>query len=495
MAFSDTIEQLKNALNDYSPQEQELTNLYNTAISNAEKEAKAAKKEINQQYYYDRNQAYSDNTLGLRNTNQSLSARGLGFSGEAAQAQLNSNITLNARLGQLSRDKNKALRDKDFALEQTKSQLSMEKAAKLNEYIQHRNQLQAQIAQLELEKETADKDRQAEIDIQMEKLKQELIINDAKLENDRTLTQMNIQADKDKYLSQIQADKDKYTAQIDAEKAMNDANIQADKDKYTAQINADKEQNAANIQAEQDMLTQKLESEALLQQNQLAAEKEMQEAELAARYYAATHNSDSQSGNKNNQNSNQQTTDNQKADENDDYYTPDVSAKDLASRMVSSTGYDSINGEYSYYCVNKYLLDLINNYNLSPDYLKELVLVLGAYGYKEITEPEMRVDVLCYEAEEYFDTEEAYDKYYDQHILSGYGEKDAVTMANQSIAYDQMNYIYPSCENITEFRMCCNQIGIDYQQVNAYLQEKENEFNQSSGTTGDVPQFPIIHTQ
>ncbi len=170
MKYSDSIEALKAGLQQYSENEKKLTELYKQAIINAEAEYKSAVKQVNDQYKRDRNEAYADTVREERNLNNSLAARGLGFSGEAAQAKLNSNIILANRLGAINRGKVDAETKLALDLSDKKNELSIDNAERLREVQKGRDSLNATIANILAERE----DNAAKLKAEKEMLEAEL---------------------------------------------------------------------------------------------------------------------------------------------------------------------------------------------------------------------------------------------------------------------------------------------------------------------------------
>ncbi len=170
MSYSDSIESLKAALDSFSDDEKKLSELYKNAVQNAENEYKAMTEQLNEQYRIDRNDAYSDTAREERNMFNMLAQRGLGFSGEAAQTKLNSDIILANRLGDITREKNiNALKlGQDFA--DKKHSLALDNAEKHQDLFEKQNNLRTQIAKLELEKEQ----REAELRAEMERFNRQL---------------------------------------------------------------------------------------------------------------------------------------------------------------------------------------------------------------------------------------------------------------------------------------------------------------------------------
>lgn len=170
MAYSDSIESLKSALTTFSEDEKRLAELYKNAIHNAEKEFRTSKERLESQYQSDRNEVYSDTAREERNMFNMLAHRGLGFSGEAAQTRLNSDIILANRLGDLLKERNYNALKLEQNLADKKHGISLENAEKQQELFEKQNDLRAQIAKLELEKEQ----REAELNAEMERFNRQL---------------------------------------------------------------------------------------------------------------------------------------------------------------------------------------------------------------------------------------------------------------------------------------------------------------------------------
>lgn len=164
MGYSDSIENLKSALNSFSEDEKRLTELYKTALQNAENEFKASTERLESNYKSDRNDAISDVMREERNMFNILASRGLGFSGEAAQAKLNSDIILANRLGELANEKNQNAYKLEQELANKKQGIALESAEKQSEIFDKATDLKTQIAKLELEKEQREAELQAEND-------------------------------------------------------------------------------------------------------------------------------------------------------------------------------------------------------------------------------------------------------------------------------------------------------------------------------------------
>ncbi len=186
-------------------------------------------------------------------------------------------------------------------------------------------------------------------------------------------------------------------------------------------------------------------------EKKLAAEREQQKAELATKYFAKVYGY----GNSN---------------ENDaSGYVPDISEKELAKQLISSAtgGEQYINSEYQAYIVNRYLLDLKDNYNLNSEYFKNLVLILKSHGYTQVSESEMRTQVIAYDAETKYD--DKYDEIYDQSIMADKTEEEARAAARKAAKKVKMDYIFKNSKSKDEFKRYCIAADIAEKDINDYL--------------------------
>lgn len=459
MAYSDTIENLKAALNDYSEDEEALNTLYKKALANIINQQNAAKENIETQYRADRNQAYSDTMREERNTLNTLASRGLGFSGETAQTKLNSNVILGNRFGKLTSDKNANTTELELQFADKKNALAFDQAEKLNTYHDQRNKLYAEIADMELSKEQGEAEINAErekyvaqIKADMAKLQAELDHKAEELAWEKENAEANRTAEREKYIAQIKAGMAELQAQLDQkaeELAWQKENAEADriaeKEKYEAEIRAKKELEILAMETERQLL----------------------QAELNAKY-----NSNGSSGSSGSSNG---------SGNDKDGYSPSTSAKDLAKQLVSCAtgGNSNIKTEKQLYYINKYLLDMKENYNINSDYYNELVLMLKAYGYTASSESEMRIQVITYDSNDTYDT--VYKQTYNRNILNGMSESNAKKDATAKATASRMDYIYSRAKNDTEFKNCCKEIGIDTATINSYLNSMSSQSNTSSG--------------
>ena len=316
MAYSDSIKRLKEMLDGYSAESGRLTELYKTALQNAEKTRADAQKAVDEQYYRDRNEAYSDIARSERNTLNALSARGLGFSGETAQARLNSNVLLSERLGDIARGR--------------------------------------------LGKEI-------ELDNELAKQKSEL--------------------------------------------ALDAAERQSALDKSYADIAAD---------------IAKTELDAEQEKARLKAEKEMQQAELNAKYGG------SGGGNVSGGNINVGGNGGGNGELDDIIgFNPEATPKELAKLLVTSATDDGyIRGSYDEYLINRYMLELYDNYTAK-------------------SREDMRKQVITRDAKAYY--EDRYKSAFDSAVLSGNHELSATLTAGKTARSEVLEYIYSRAESEQEF--------------------------------------------
>ncbi|MBR4950960.1 MAG: hypothetical protein IKZ23_03305 [Clostridia bacterium] len=361
MGYYEQIQLLKDSLKGYSEEESRLADLYKTAVKNAEDAHKRAKEQREKQYYFDRNQAAADSMQQEHNANQFLAARGLGFSGEAAQAKLNANVNLSNRLGEINRNKHQDDINADIKLADDKLKLDSEKAQQIKNLLETKIKVNTDIAKLEFDREQAETDRK-----QAEKLK-------------------------------------------------------------------DKE---------------------------LAAKKELLNIEL--------NNKNGGSGGSSGGSGSNKPIEEEVLD--DGTYIPELSAAQLAQRVIS--GAEGGNGEAKEYAINKFLLELNNNYNINQDYYKELLLTLKAYGYEEISLPFMRCQVAGYESKSVYT--KTYDTQLDILIEEGASPAEARKQAEAAAKRAQMDYILEHVKSLLEFRKACNDVGITNAEVNQYRREVLN---------------------
>ncbi len=499
MAYIDQINSLKEALNSYSAEEEKLSALYKTAIENAEKAHQTAKAQLDAQYDIDRNTAYADSARSERNFNNLLAERGLGFSGEAAQGKLNSNMALSNRLGSLEREKNQGSLKLDADLASNKSTLSMDEAEKLKSILDSKTKLGAEIAGMELERETEANRLAWEKESQANQLK-----HDKETEANRLAWEKESQANQLKHDKEIEAnklawEKEALAQNIIAEREALAEKLKAEQQSKNAQIKADKDMQALELQfkysqleADKNAKDLELKAEKELQDAKLKAEWDMLQAELEAKYNDAENDSSSGSKNNNSTNKNTSTGKNYKDmpvdDPSDDggTYLPNITAPNLAKQLINTatSGNGYVSDDEHDYIINKYLIQLREGYNIDEDFYNELIFMLKAYGYEERTYPDMRVHVITYDTKAYY--KQTYDEYLEALLMKGVDEFEAQKKAKEVAASGQIEYMYKKSNSNLEFIECCQKMGIGLSKAREYIQAMEAKLDATSPSSGNV---------
>ena len=182
MAYYDAISTLKSALDGYSAEEERLNALYKTAIENAEKAYSDELASLDKRYRADRRQAASDVARDERNAMTLLAERGLGFSGEAAQTKLNSNVVLANRLSELALGRAEEHQDLRNEHNADKHDLTLELNDKLMGLNDDKNGILETVAKTELERELQAEKLKAEKELQSQKLYHEKKLHQAELD-------------------------------------------------------------------------------------------------------------------------------------------------------------------------------------------------------------------------------------------------------------------------------------------------------------------------
>jgi len=477
--YSNLTDSLKSLLDNYSADEEKLTSLYKNALENADKAHSDALNALDSQFQSDRKRVYSDTMRDERNALNMLAERGLGFSGESAQTKLNSNILLSNRLGAL--ESQKANDASKLALDHAdkKHNLSLEMLEKTGMLGDKKNQFMLDLATLQQKEADGIANRE-----------HEKALNDAELAWEKEKLNAQIQADKEMSAADWEREWNKLMAQINADKESENAQRDWEKEKFNAQIQADKENADADRLWEQQKQAYELQAEREKTDKQIQAEKDMQAAELYAKYQQAVN------GEASNGSTDTKKPTSGKGDTNVDVnagngtelpkeetikFTPDIPPKDLAKLMVSNATDDNfIEETKDEYIINKYLLDMINNYEMSDEYFHELIFMLKAYGYDDVGVDGMREQVISYDAKAYYD--ETYPAYYRKYASSGMTESDARAAAKAYAREEQMKYIKDRAKSREEFIACCVNCYIDYQV--AYNYSKKFSWPSTSGTGG-----------
>lgn len=394
MAYFDTVEQLKQIIDGYSAESDKLSALYKSALEKAEDSYKEQNELLEKRYQRDRNEAYSDVARDKRNAFNMLASRGLGFSGEAAQVGLNSNLLLNERLAEITRGRAEAEQALLGDFEGKKQSLTLEQMKNQGLLDDRRNGLLEGMLALESEREQAEKDRESE---------KELLA----------------------------------------------------------------------IKAEQ---TRELETALLAQK--LKAEKEMQRAELDAKYGSGGSSSSGGTGSGGSSSGGSSSSGNVNVSGSS---VPTLDAKELAKLVIqNSTDGNYVRTKDEEYRVNKYIVDLIDSYKPSDEYMQELLFMLRAYGYRFSDINTVRNSVISYDAKALYS--QKYGEYYDKYIVNGSHELTAGLMATENARNEQLDYIFDRVSSKEQFKSVCSSAGIP----NSYVEEYLNSVGDESGSRGSV---------
>lgn len=362
MAYSDTVKAFKDALNGYSEEENKLSELYKSALQRNEAAKNANLSQLDSDYKKDRNDAFADNARAEQSTARVLASRGLGFSGEMAQAKLNSDLSLSNRLGELSGKNAKSRQELIDQHERYAHDLSVEEAEKRTSLNEGKSKLLADIAKAELENEQKEKELEL-----------------------------------------------KY-AQLEAEKELFNPS------------DSSTEQNTASNNGTGDTADHGNTAPGTTEENKIS-------------------------------------------------FSPEIKPKDLAKLMVqNATGNDYIKSDKDAYLVNKYLLDMIDNYELTDEYKKELVFMLKAYGHKELTYEQLRKTVITQDAKALY--ESAYSKRYKEYMDRGMSPSMSRTYAIRQSLTDAFDLLYSRTKNSKEFLEYCKAIKLSEEDAKTYASDK-----------------------
>ena len=155
MAYDNTLNDLRNAFNNYSAEEEKLAQLYSQARSDRAASYESSKASLENDTNAKRSQAAADNLLQERNFYNMLAQRGLGFSGEAAQAKINSGISLSNRLSELAAAELEAKAKLDSDYNSDVSGIYRDELKAGADITERKNSLLEDIAELELKAEQA----------------------------------------------------------------------------------------------------------------------------------------------------------------------------------------------------------------------------------------------------------------------------------------------------------------------------------------------------
>ena len=120
--YNTWLQEAKDALDGYSAYQAEMAEYYRKAQENAKAEYLAEKEQLKKDTAHSQNQAVVDTMKTERDLDRTLASRGLAFSGENAQTNLDLNLDLRGRLADLET----AAAEQDAALDADYRRLSNE---------------------------------------------------------------------------------------------------------------------------------------------------------------------------------------------------------------------------------------------------------------------------------------------------------------------------------------------------------------------------------
>ena len=154
--YKDWLDESKAELDAYSASREEITKLYDKAIADAEAAHKAGKLELEQASVDRKNQAATDTMRTGRNLKQSLASRGLAFSGENAQTDVDLALTLQNRLGDIDSETLARSHALDQQHAETVTELKRDRAQHRSDVSLTLAKLKAQLAKTEKQQNTQD---------------------------------------------------------------------------------------------------------------------------------------------------------------------------------------------------------------------------------------------------------------------------------------------------------------------------------------------------
>lgn len=150
------IAKAKAELESYSAEQEAIKKLYEQARQNAQASYDAQKEQLAKQSAESKNQAAADMMQTERNIDQTLAARGLAFSGENAQTHLDLTLGLRNRLADIDSDTKAQTNDLEREKAQKLTELDLEYAKQRESSAEKKAQLNAELAGLAAEKNTAE---------------------------------------------------------------------------------------------------------------------------------------------------------------------------------------------------------------------------------------------------------------------------------------------------------------------------------------------------
>ena len=146
------LDESKSELDAYSASREEIDKLYGQAIADAEAAHAEDKQRLEKESFRKKNNAATDNMRAGRNLKQSLASRGLAFSGENAQTDVDLTLALQNRMGEIDSE--------TLAQAQTLERKHGETVADLKrDRAQHRSEVSLTLAKLKAELAKAEQNK------------------------------------------------------------------------------------------------------------------------------------------------------------------------------------------------------------------------------------------------------------------------------------------------------------------------------------------------
>ncbi len=150
--YNTWLAEAKAALDGYSAEQAAIAKLYEQAKQNAAASYDAKQKQLATQTEQSKNQAAIDTKKTERNINQTLASRGLAFSGENAQTQLDLNLNLQNRLAAIDRDAAAQAQELESDKADKLHELDLAHARERSDSAKQRAELQKELADIASQK-------------------------------------------------------------------------------------------------------------------------------------------------------------------------------------------------------------------------------------------------------------------------------------------------------------------------------------------------------
>ena len=151
--YKDWLKEAKTELDAYSAQQEELSKLYQQAVSGAEEAHRAETRQLKEEAVRRKNQAATDAMRTSRNLKQGLASRGLAFSGENAQTDVDLTLALQNRLGEIDSETLAQTREKERLHAETVANLKQDQLRHRADTSLALSKLKAELAEKAKDKE------------------------------------------------------------------------------------------------------------------------------------------------------------------------------------------------------------------------------------------------------------------------------------------------------------------------------------------------------